>query len=356
MSVFRCDWRLPSLALVLPVMLFFLAADTRADRVVLKSGTELSGTITKRTEDTIVLQTKEGEEKELKRSSIEYFAVEKDQVKLKNGDLLTGEIVSENEENLTIKTKYSGEVTVQTSSVAERKTIEKGFAGQPPGTAKSLPPESPWSGSVDLGLTFLRGNTMENNFYAETGLVYETEDLENEAKAQYHYTTSEGETTEDRGSLSDQLNVNLGTVPYVYGSGAVGFDRIRKIDLFAEAGLGAGLRLLQESSSELNVEGGFTYRIEQREDADDEDEMFARVAQRFHTTVTDRVELDQKLAVFPSLTDSGEFRTEASASFRFLLGNNLSLKMLGEHVYDSDPPPDVDRQDLRFVTTFGYRY
>ncbi len=338
------------------VLIFSITPLSYADTVVLKSGEEYSGKIKKQSDHELVLEQSDGEAKTISRSEVEYFVLERHQLTFDNGDSLTGEILSEDNQKLTINTRHSGEVTVPKSSIAERKKVKVGYAGLPPDQRIDLPPESPWSGGVDLGYTAVRGNSENDNFYAQAQLKYKKGRIENRAYAKYNYARSEDQTTEDRAELGDQLNIDLGPMPYVYGSGELGFDRVRLIDFYGELGAGGGLHLLHDRSSDLNLEAGLTYRYEDRQDADDEHELFARVAEIYRVGITSRLDLEQKLELFPSLSDAGEYRGDASVTLKYQLQQNLNLKLLGEYIYDSDPPAGVDEEDIRFVTTLGYSF
>ncbi len=345
---------LPGFALV--ALFLLIPASAGADRVVMKDGTKHEGTIVRRTNEVLVLETDDGNEQEYKRWDVEYFVLDRTRITLKNEDTLTGQIVSEEEDRVTIQTGPLGELTVEKAQVTERKAVEVGFAGLPPEKQIDFPPPGPWSGSIDLGYTVLRGNTTEDDFYAQASATYETKGFEDEITAKYNYATSEGATTTDRAMLSNQLNVNLGEVPYAYLRNEVGFDRVRDIGFYSENGVGGGLRLIRDDPPTLKLEAGVSHRFEDRDDSEDESEFLARVAEIFRTRLNDRVTFEQRLALLPSLSDGGEFRSEASVTFEIDLGRNLALKLIGEQLYDSDPPPGIDRQDLRFISTLGYNF
>ncbi len=327
-----------------------------ADEVVLKDGTVLKGTITKQTDQQLTMTQMEEGKQVIQRSNVSDFTLDRTKVTLTNSDTLTGRVIEQTDEHTTLDIKDGGTVTLNREIIKSTEEIQIRYAGTPPG--KEIPLTGPvhWSGSLDLGYSIKRGNSTEDDFYIRGRLSYDHETLTNETTAQYNYATSEDETTEDRGDVENQLNYKLSSQTFLYHDLTVGYDNVRDLDYFIDTSAGAGMEFLVDYPSELKVRTGPSYRHEARDNAEDKDELFVLIGERFKTQLNESMTLRQELKVFPSVTDSGEYRQEASVELQIDLTGNWALKLYGEQVYDSDPVPGTEKEDLRFVTTLGYSF
>lgn len=340
---------------VLVLTSLFLSPGT-ADEIELYSGKTLKGTVIERTDQQVVIELREGERKTVERSDIESFVLVRTKVTLPNSDSLTGRVVSRSKQQLVLDIENGGEVVLLEDNIEQIETVEKRYAGLPPG--KEIPMSGPayWSGEMNLGYTIKRGNSDEDDFYARGRVAYNRKPINNETSAQFNYANSEDETTEDRGDLENQLNYSLNSRAFLFNDLTVGYDDVRDLDYFIDTAGGVGVEFLVTSPSELKVRSGPSYRFEKRDGSDDETEMFVLIGESFRTKLNERITLRQDLKLFPSITDSGEYRQEASVELKIALVGNWSLNLYGEQIYDSDPVPGTEEQDLRFVTTLGYSF
>jgi hypothetical protein len=67
--------------------------------------------------------------------------------------------------------------------------------------------------------------------------------------------------------------------------------------------------------------------------------------------------LTARAALFPSLTESGRYRTDSSISLRREIVSDFYLDLSLFHNFDSDPPDEfASTSDYGVVTSLGYSF
>src|SRR5207247_151185 len=118
---------------------------------------------------------------------------------------------------------------------------------------------------------------------------------------------TEGVKTSDRLNTSDKLAFDIWDRWYIYSLAAIGYDHIQKIDLLYEQGPGAGYHLIAKTNLTLNVENGFNYQVQERENSEDVRDFYFRWAEELTWKVRERLSLAERLEVFPRV-DFQEYR------------------------------------------------
>jgi putative salt-induced outer membrane protein YdiY len=78
---------------------------------------------------------------------------------------------------------------------------------------------------------------------------------------------------------------------------------------------------------------------------------------RIFDFATPKTNLTARAVVFPSLTESGRYRTESNVSLRREIISDFYLDLSFYHTYDSDPPDEfAETSDYGVVTSLGYSF
>jgi putative salt-induced outer membrane protein YdiY len=78
---------------------------------------------------------------------------------------------------------------------------------------------------------------------------------------------------------------------------------------------------------------------------------------RIFDFATPKTNLTAKAMVFPSLTESGRYRTDASVSLRREIISDFYLDLSFYQTYDSDPPDlEAEKSDYGVITSLGYSF
>lgn len=393
-------------SIVLFLVLTLAAPLFAQDRVYLKNGDRITGVISGKRKENIELRSETFGKLSLDKSDIEKIELSHEQVRLSNGDRITGRLIRETKEKIVLQSQLMGSVSVDRAEINSReqtrKTVEelseqrlneisfitstdegneqespegqeKENTGEP---ASSVSNENvkngenndsserknnrywtdAWSGELDFGYTLERGNVTSDQFFLQGRTNFDSENIENESKLIYDYATEEGETTSDRAELSNQVNWSLGDRFYILNKSLIGYDRPKGIAATFEEGVGAGYRLIRNEETKLNFESGLNYRFEELTDDSTNREIELRLAETFRHDINDKISVRQSLELFPSVTESGEYIARFDGELRYLITKNMNLKFILMDRYDSNPPADIEPNDLRFITTIGYEF
>lgn len=371
----RPQYQLAGLLLVTFLCLTLLAG--AQDRVHVKNGDSLKGTIIKETPEKIHLKTSYAGTVEISRTRITNIKYEQLRLTLKNGDQVTGRLLQENDKSMILQTDYSPRLTVQKSQVTSRKSLhpkddEEQNTSAPPD--KPTPEDSSeekkpqktdieekngltnWSGNISAGYAIQSGNSDSEEFYARLNASYKEDFIENHILAEYLYAQSEGERTEDEALLENQINWNLTDRTYLLNINKIGYDNPGNIDVFFEENIGAGYKFIKNDSTVLKGEAGPGYRYEARDGEADEEEITLRLAEIWDHQFTKNLSVHQRLELYPSIENTGEFQAKFDLKTKYKLNDSMDLSVIIQDKYDSDPPDDTKQNDFRIQTTIGHDF
>ncbi len=147
-----------------------------------------------------------------------------------------------------------------------------------------------------------------------------------------------------------------------FWAGLTSFERNEEtgIDARVLVGGGYGSYFLQTSSNEIAALIGLAATREWATGAADNQaslEGMLGIDWRVFDFATPKTNLTAKAVVFPSLTESGRYRTDASISLRREIVSDFYLDLSLYQSYDSDPPDaDAQKSDYGLITSLGYSF
>jgi hypothetical protein len=125
-------------------------------------------------------------------------------------------------------------------------------------------------------------------------------------------------------------------------------------------GGGYGKFLLQSSSQEVAAVAGVGATREWATGAADDQtslEAILGLDWQVFDFASPKTSLSARAVLFPSLTESGRYRTDANVSLRREIVTDFFLDLSFYHNYDSDPPDEFARSsDYGVVTSLGYSF
>ena len=319
---------------------------------------------------------------------------------LRNGDRLTGEIAGFTDGKLALKTAYAGTVRVAWEQIDELTGHEKKvmvevetgrrYAGsiektgeqlyiqnedvrtqlrthevismvpmtdsQPPGFWKLL------EGSFDAGYNFTRGNSSQTQSSLGARGQYRTETYKAQARLNSIFSETDDAEATSRHAFDSRLDRFL--TPRMFAFGLTGFERNerQKLDLRSKFGGGFGWKLQDTKRTQLNLLGGFTYTNEQfRAEEDGEEPRRGSSGEgllgvEWDTIGFRDIRFSTKLSLHPNFVQGGRYRLEYDSSIRIPLISSLTFSISLFDRFDTDPPPDVQRNDYGLISAFGFSF
>jgi len=311
-----------------------------------------------------------------------------DKILMKNGDRFQGTVQTMKAGVLTLSTDYSETIQLQTSEIkkiltlkpvkvylSNGKTIKGRFLPSTPGNIKVAapsgrgyaligwdqiqsinPPPEKWEGSVSFGGSRNSGNT--DVFSASLGGELKRKFKKNRIEFTFlsNYSEQNKEVTARNHYGTAQLSHFFTPKWYSYLALAFLNDTFRDISLRTTIGPGLGYQVWEDDVKSLNLEGGFSYIIENRREGQDEENANSRFAAIFSYRIIPQLLFANQWIIFPSLEERGAYKFRNQASLKTDLGNGWELKLTNILNRDSNPGTGVKKDDVRWILSLEYAF
>jgi putative salt-induced outer membrane protein YdiY len=305
-------------------------------------------------------------------------------VDLRNGDRLTGQLIAQETNHIVVTTSWGGALEIPIPAIGGLRTTEGEVLIKPPSAAappppatppKTVPPPKPvtapvaaptpnyWKAHVNLGLNLVYGAKDSQLYYGTLSLNYERPYKDNPKKFfrnVFGYAVNYGETqgTESANNMGGtaKTDFDVGDRLYVYNQGAMGYDTIRKIDLYYSIGPGLGYHLYTRPKWVMNLETGLSYQVQERSAGGDVESFYLRVAEDATWKISKRTTFTQKYEFFQNCESFDQFRFQLNANLSYALWQGVSLNLTALDLYDTDPAPGVDNNELQIRTSLGITF
>ena len=303
---------------------------------------------------------------------------------LKNGDKLTGYLVSEYTNRLVLSNNWVKELSVPLAEIAQREIILAAGTNHLAGTnalakirAQPVPTAPPalfkhWKGEAEVGLDLIYSTTDQRTYHGRFKLAYEqayASNPKNFFRNSLDYDLAYGKTTQkadsgsktmtttsaDRMGTSDKSTADFDLHWYAYNLAGIGFDRVRNIDLSMEEGPGLGYHLLRLTNLTANVEGGFTYQVQDNTDNTHTRDFFYRVAEDAIWKIGSRTSLSEKAEFFPRF-NFAEYRLRAETTLSYNVWRYVYWNLTVRDSYDTTPAAKVQGNELEVHSALGVKF
>jgi putative salt-induced outer membrane protein len=158
-----------------------------------------------------------------------------------------------------------------------------------------------------------------------------------------------------------KLDIDLGQKRriYVYNQAGGGYDRIRKLDLQYQEGVGVGYKVIQQPKMVLSVEAGGQYQhldYSPTVITADRNILSIRLGESLTWNIAGKINLTHRAAFMPNIEDFGDFRMRFELGLSYPLFKRMTINLNFLDDYDSAPPIGVDKNELQLQSTLGYTF
>jgi uncharacterized protein DUF481 len=316
-----------------------------------------------------------------------------DIIMLENGDRITGEIKSYSQGRLTVDTsavsyvkiKWSKIVSIQSDKLFDLQTIDgvRRFGtlapSDPPGKLVIVTVSgsvtldffevfllSPlyqsfwkrWDGSLDLGFNYTESSNL-TQFNLNADGLYRKPTFSLESALSITYSRQNGVTGASRGTYS--LNYFRFLSDRWFLITGAGLDRNVQLGLSLRTlvGLGGGRNLIQTNQTLLAAYAGVSVNHENPIEGESKYNSEAVIGGKYSYFMYDfpKLTISSSLAVYPSLTESGRVRLEASASAKREIVSDFYISLSVFDSFDSkDPSTGNSKNDWGPTLSIGWTF
>ncbi len=230
--------------------------------------------------------------------------------------------------------------------------------------AQEAKPVPQWDTTAAVGVNLSRGNT--RNMLINGSVISARKFEQNEARAglEANYGETEVTTTNDTKEMDTNVQNSrafaeyrrlLNERTYGYVNGEIRNDDIADIDYRLMIGPGIGQYLLKSDTQTLGVELGATYIQEKLAGMDSDDYVALRVAEKYELKMSQTSKLWESVEYLPSFEDFGRYLLNAEAGAEAAMNNRLSLRIVAQDKYNSEPAEGKKANDFQLIGGFTYK-
>src|ERR1700694_2626423 len=314
----------------------FFAVSVMADQVTLKNGDRLTGSIVKSDAKTLLIKTEFAGEVNVQWDAVSAMVSSQPlHLALKGGQTVVGTVTAAYHK-FDVATKETGPVTASKDAVAAMRNDAKQKAYDQQIERLRHPHLLDfWSGMLDTGLSLTRGNS-DSLTYALAGKAVrntERDKITVYSDAIYAKSRVNGVSSTTAHSIRGGVrgDLNVGEKWFVFGFTDFEYEAFEHE--YFSPNPPTMLTSLTRKSAEI-VAG-----------------------EELNTKLNSRMTLSERFALYPNLSDAGNYRYQFDASAATKLKNWLSWQITFGDRFLSDPLPGLKKNDLLLTTgvrlTFG---
>ena len=244
--------------------------------------------------------------------------------------------------------------------------IHAGLAQEPAATA----PKPKWETTAAAGLTLTSGNS--ETFLATLTLDTKRKWEQDEFGAGLAFGYGESEVEVDDGAggtiTSDEKTTQFGTVYTQYNHlfndrlyaglrADAGYDTIAGVEYRVKVSPLVGYYFIKNEKTSLAGEIGPTYVLESLEDEDTNDYIALRIADRFEHKFSKTTKVWQNAEYLPDVENwTDKYLIIAELGVDAAITAKLSLRVVLQDTYDSQPAAGREHNDLRLIAGLAYKF
>lgn len=235
------------------------------------------------------------------------------------------------------------------------------FAFAAPAVAQTVPPpDGVWRGSLGLGVTNTTGNKDSLNAALDADAVRVTDVNKMTGKLLSLYGRREengvSELTAGLFRASARYDRDFSATAYAFLGYELEKDKLADLKWRNSPSIGAGLHLYKSETFTFDIFAGYAYNRETLYEGTTRSFNEGLLGEETSHKTPGGMTFNQRLAIYPNLTESGEYRLVFDAGFLAPVVDRWSLSVKYSARYQSNPPPGVEKQDTVLFTGLQYSW
>lgn len=286
------------------------------------------------------------------------------EIYLHNGDRITGELLHRNQDSYIVKTEAMGVISVFEKNVKQLLDpdimLKDSIMDSEPETLEPKPEKKKiWSGEADLGADLQRGNKEAAELTAGFAVKRKTDKNEFDVAGHAYYSAEDKKMNAQKYDAMTRYAYSFGRDLkwYNFYKTEADHDRFANIDyrLIPTTGLGYWFYDLDDFKAMAEIGVGVEY-TKYREDRDSEAEGILVPRIYLEKRLLGKSKISQDLTVYPSFTESGEYRLKSLTVLSAPLSDQVALKFTLLDEYNSKPGGTAKKNDLRLTSGLSYSF
>lgn len=209
---------------------------------------------------------------------------------------------------------------------------------------------STWQGNAALALSRSAGNTNSTTYSAAVDEARTTSENKISLYFSTLYGKSQGVTSADKTRLGSRYDHNLGS--QVFGFGLLEFeqDSLANLNLRTGVGAGFGYYFIKNDVDSFDVFSGLSYSKSNLSVGNAISGMEILLGEESSHKLSETTRLKQKLSVFPSVKNSGQYRSLFESGLVVDISSNMGLSISLQNKFNSDVGAGIKKSDTVLLT------
>lgn len=234
-----------------------------------------------------------------------------------------------------------------------------GIALTSPAVAQTISkPDGAWRGAINASYTSASGNNESTNASLFADAVRQTERDKMNASLRSVYgrqeTNGVDELTASLFRAGVRYDLDFDDLKYGFAGFDSEKDKLADLKWRHSPSVGVGLHVRRTQIFTFDVFAGYSYSREALYSGTKRSFSEALIGEETTHKFTESTSFRQRLAVYPSLTDSGEYRVVFDAGFLAPLVDRWNLTLNYSVRYQSNPPAGIDKRDTLLFAGLQY--
>lgn len=267
---------------------------------------------------------------------------------LTNGDRISGKLVEMGTKFIVIDTPSMGEVSVRREFFKEKEV------------PKAPPEPKYWSGKINGGYSLQSGNTKTESLTGGLAIKRKVEkvnefDIQGNAK----YGAADKKMNAQKYYGMTRFAYSFGKEKKWYNFYKVEGDHDRFANIAARVTPSTGVGYWFSDTEDwklMNELGIGVTHTKYRDDTEDKTELVLIPRLYLEKRLFGKSRISEDLTVYPSLTNTGEYRLKSETVFTNPITDKLNFKVTWINEYNSDPGDDVKEHDMSVVSSLEYAF
>lgn len=231
--------------------------------------------------------------------------------------------------------------------------------------APKPPEKKAWSHSTGAGLIITSGNTetttanLSHNSTWESGKNKLTFSLNGAYGVQEKTDASGNDYKEEfvnNFNEKGQFNRNFSEKFYWYVSESAEVDKIVNLEYRLTVGPGVGFNVIKSDLFKLDFELGAVYINQKYEDVDSEDNVSARIAEKFNWKISGNANLWFNTEILLNVEDSEDYRANFELGIDVKINQNWLIRSTITDKFYNNAPEPLEKNDIIFMTSIVFKY
>ena len=274
-----------------------------------------------------------------------------EEIHLKNGDRVSGEIIEQTDESISLKTDAIGTILIKRDAIDYIGSVKKETLAQ---VEKKL-----WQREASLGYNASSGNTQNNQFSLKFGATRKIDRVnEFTLKGDVYYSSSNERMDAQRWyGMVRYASSFWESKWYNFYKIEGDHDRFADINYRIIPATGVGYWFSDQPDWKAMVELGVGLEYTNfRSNAKDSSEAILIPRAFFEKKLFADLKISQDITLYPSLEAIGEYRLHSETSLVNQINDKLSLQLSLIADYNSVPPQDAKKRDVRLISAITYAF